>query len=384
MGSAYLDNNATTPTLPAVADAVAAALAAGPRNPSSVHSFGDHARELVARAREQVAQLLGARPEQLVFTSSGTEANNLALASVFRNGARRPRVITASVEHSSVLRWCQAEWAQGLRVDYVRVDDEGRVVLADLVSIQWANNETGVVQDIDAIGAMCRARGVPLHTDGAQALGKLPIDVQATPADFLTGTAHKLHGPTGVGVLFARDRRRLHRVLHGGDQESGARAGTENVPGIVGFGRAAGLRHEHLAAHIERLRALRDEFEAVVLDGVPDAHVNGDPARRVCNTTNLRFPGVDGQALVAQLDQHGVQCSQSSACTAARPEPSYVLRAMGLSEVEAYESVRFSVSVLNTPDEASYAAKTVVELCARLRAFTRRRRMTLPQPQRVS
>lgn len=229
-----------------------------------------------------------------------------------------------------------------------------------------------MIQPIEQIGEICRARGVPFHTDAAQAVGKLPMRVADLPIDLLTLTAHKLHGPQGVGALWARNPKWLTPQFFGGPQENGLRAGTENMPGIAGFGKAAELRLQNLSAVIDKLRQLRDGFEQRVRTLVPDVYINGDHNNRICNTTNLRFSRVDGQALVARLDQEGIRCSQSSACTNQRPEPSYVLRAMGLLEEEAYSSVRFSFGMDNTEEEAEIAAQAIQDICRQLRGFSNR------------
>jgi cysteine desulfurase len=376
----YLDNNATTQPLPQVREAMLAVLGEQFGNPSSTHASGDRAREAVRHARESVAQLIGADPSEIIFTSSGTEANNMILASVLRPGGGTLRVVTTDVEHSSIPKYCEYLRALGVDVVSLPVDRAGRLSLADveaavtpettLVSVQWVNNETGVIQPVDEIGALCRSRGVPFHTDAAQAVGKLAIDVTRLPIDFLSFTAHKFHGPQGVGGLYVRNPRWLMPMFYGGAQEFGLRPGTENVPGIVGMGKAAELRLAKFTETQGFLRELRDRFETLVLDMVPDVEVNGDTSQRVGNTTNLLFRGLDGEALVAQLDLAGVRCSQSSACTNARPEPSYVLRAMGLTEDEAYASVRFSVAEHNTGEEVEYAAQQIMDICQRLRAFS--------------
>ena len=243
----------------------------------------------------------------------------------------------------------------------------------DLVSVQWVNNETGAILPVEEIARLCQSRGVLFHTDAAQAVGKLPVSVTELPVDFLTFTAHKFHGPQGVGALYVRSSKGLLPLLWGGPQEGGFRPGTENVPGIIGMGTAAQLRLERLE-DVQRLMAsLRDHFEQSVIDRVPDVEVNSDPDMRVCNTTNLLFRDVDGQALVARLDQEGIRCSQSSACTNQRPEPSYVLRAMGLSESEAYASIRFSFSEFNTVEDVDEAVAHLARLCEQLRMFSRRR-----------
>jgi cysteine desulfurase len=375
----YLDNNATTQPLPQVREAMAMVLGERFGNPSSAHAAGDRAREHIRCARKAVAKLIGVDSSMVFFTSSGTEANNMVLASVLRCRRTRPRIVTTEVEHSSILTYCEYVCDLGVEVIYLPVDRTGRLSLAavetaitpetSLVSVQWVNNETGVIQPIVQIGALCRVRGVPFHTDAAQAVGKLTIEVSTLPIDFLSLTAHKFHGPQGIGALYARHPRWLSPMLYGGSQEGGLRAGTENVPGIVGMGKAAELRLARFGTVQHHLQALRDRFENLVLDMVPGTEVNGDRIQRVCNTTNLLFRGFDGEALVAQLDHVGIRCSQSSACTNMHPEPSYVLRAMGLSEDDAYASVRFGVSEQNTLEEIEWAAQQIREICYKLRAF---------------
>lgn len=346
-------------------------------NPSSDHAAGHRARRNLTEARERVTHLLGGRPENLVFTSSGTEANNLVLLSA---AAKPPhRIVSTPVEHSSVLKALEVLEQRGTQIDLLPVDSTGRIDLhsleqllkrpASLVSVQWVNNETGVIQPISEIADLCRHRDIPFHTDAAQALGKLPIHADELFLDFLTITAHKIHGPQGVGAVYARNPKRLTPMLFGGSQENALRPGTENLPGIAGFGKAAQLRAADQPAIQATLATLRDRFERDVLEAVPDVTVNGAHAPRVCNTTNLCFHGLDGQALVARLDLAGIRCSQSSACTSQRPEPSYVLRAMGLSEQDAYASLRFSFGLLNSEDEIEIAVAAVRGLCTQLRGF---------------
>lgn len=372
----YLDNNATTRPLTEVRKAMLEVLGQEFGNPSSAHGAGDRGRARLHRARETTATLLGCHPDQIVFTSGGTEANCLALLSTLEADPRSGRLITTEVEHSSVLRSAEFLESRGIEVVYLPVDRTGLVDIEQLktalvprtrlVSIQWVNNETGVIQPMEEIARLCQERGVPLHTDAAQAVGKTPVDVGFLPVDFLSLTGHKLHAPPGVGALYCREPRRVKPRLHGGPQESGIRPGTENLPGIVGLGVAMALRHDRFQEVISRMQLLRDTFERGVLDGLADVEINGAVDRRVANTTNLHFRGLDGQALTARLDQLGIRCSQSSACTNQRPEPSYVLQAMGLSEAEAYASVRFSVSEETTEDEIRKAVEAVVELHQRL------------------
>ena len=376
----YFDNNATTSPLNAVTDEVVVCLRCDYGNPSSPHGRGHGSRVKLANAREHVASLLGAKTDQIVFTAGATEGNNTVLKSVL-DGGKRARLITTPVEHSSVLKVSEHLEQQGVRVTYLDVDGSGRVTPdqlraalsdpADLVSIQWANSETGVLQPIVELSEVCRDHGVPFHVDAAQAVGRVPIKLAELPIDYLTFTGHKLHGPQGTGVLFARDRKRLVPLIHGGDQEHDRRAGTENVPGIAGLGRAATERHETLDEATRHMEAIRDRFEQGLLGRVADVTVNGGRGNRVCNTSNIRFAGVEGQALMAQLDRRGIICSQTSACTSQRPEPSYVLRTLGLTDDEAFASVRFSFSVLNTVDEVDQAVDTIADVCDRLRSFAR-------------
>lgn len=370
MQEIYLDNNASTRPLPAVREAVLHAMTELAANASSSHSAGFRVRSAIEEARDAVAELLGVQSEQVIFTSGGTEANNLALNTVLHEDCPR-RLVISEIEHSSVLKAADFLESLGVSVERLSVDANGLVnpdVLAEalneptgLVSIQWVNNETGVVQDIERLAATCRARGVPFHTDAAQAVGKLPIELSTLPIDFLTIAGHKFHAPPGVGALYVRDPDSVTPLVHGGGQEAGKRAGTENVPGITGLGTAARLRRQHLAETCRRLEQLRDRFQSRLLESCPDAVVNGGGTQRVCNTSNIRFVGIDGQALIARLDDRGVRCSQSSACTNQRPEPSYVLSAMGLSESDAYASVRFSIAEDNTAAELDQAAEIIAE-----------------------
>ena len=368
----YLDNNATTRPLAEVRAAMVEILGDTFGNPSSVHEAGDRGRKHLRIARGAVAKLIGAGSGQLIFTGSGTEANVMVLRSA---AARRTtaRLVTTSTEHSSILKTCEYMVSQGSEVAILPVNADGVIDLnqldaavtpdTDLVSLQWVNNETGVVQPVQQALEICQQKGVLFHTDAAQAVGKIPIDLARLSVDFLTLTAHKFHGPQGVGTAYVSSSRQL--------QEHGLRAGTENVPGIVGMGKAAELRQQQFAAVVERLSGLRDYFEQRVRELIPDVRINGEAAVRVCNTSNLLFEGVDGQALVARLDQDGIRCSQSSACTNQRPEPSYVLRAMGLSEEEAYASVRFGFSEENIEEELNFVVERLTKHCTQLRQFRR-------------
>lgn len=373
----YLDNNATTQPLPEVRAAALHAMGGAFGNPSSSHAAGDRARSQLHNARSSLASLVGCDPDDILFTSGATEANNTVIRNFPGPGKR---IVSAAVEHSSVLAALERVEREGTEVGLLPVGWNGIVdpddlrdaiaVETALVSIQWVNSETGVVQPVEEFGRICSEAGVPFHTDAAQAVGKLPVNLRELPVDFASIAGHKFHGPPGTGALYLRGSAGLRGLLDGGDQESGLRAGTENVPGIAGMGCAAGIRAGTLPETITLLGKLRDLFESEVLSRCPGVSVNGGRPTRVCNTTNLLFDGVDGQALVARLDQRGIRCSQSSACTNHRPEPSHVLRAMGLSEEEAYASVRFSMSVLNNEEEVTAAAAAVAEVVAQIRAFS--------------
>ena len=325
-----------------------------------------------------MAALVGSRPDQIVFLSGATESNNW----VFRHLARctQGAILSTEVEHSSIKECLSSENIRSSRWSVLPIDGNGLVQLdaverqianAAFVSCHWVNNETGVVQPIKKIAQFCDQYSVPLHVDASQAVGKLKVDVQDLKVDFMTFTAHKFHGPQGIGALYLKNSDALDPMFHGGGQESGLRPGTENMPGIAGFGTAAQIRGAKLDEIIHYLSRIRDRFEQIVLRTIPDVYVNGCVINRVCNTTNIRFNGVDGQALVAQLDALGIQCSQSSACTAQIPEPSYVLRAMGLSVEDAFSSIRFSFSEQNTFEEIEKVVDVLTKRVSALRNFSK-------------
>lgn len=374
----YLDNNATTELLPEVRDALASVVGLGPSNPSSSHDAGSAARRIIGEERQHVADLIGASEEEVFFTSSGTEANNWALNQVTHTG--KHLIITTPIEHDSVLRKVDQLTSAGCKAVYLPVDREGRVSIEELaallksdvgmVSMQWVNNETGVIQPIEDVAKLCRQHGVPLHTDAAQAVGKLEINMASTKIDYLTFTGHKFHAPMGIGVLYRRAGVPLRPFIAGGLQETGLRAGSENLLGIAGIGAAAAIRAKQLHAVQDQIQQLRDYFEQCLLDRIQGLEINGGDAQaRVCNTSNVRFPGVDGEALVAQLALRDIYCSQGSACISQIPEPSYVLRAMGQTAEEARASIRFSLSELNTIGEIDEAIDAIADVHQRLRAF---------------
>ncbi len=373
----YLDNNATTKPLPEVREEVLRTLGDEFGNPSSLHSTGERAREKLSSARRAVSSLLGADSSRLIFTSSGTEANNLALYSCYSENRENCRIITTCIEHSSIRKMCSFLGINDVSIHYLPVDELGHVRLdelekalsekTDMVSIQWVNNETGVIQDIDSISDLCKRNGVLFHTDAAQAVGKIRFNLGELPIDFLSFAGHKFHSPQGCGGIYARDKLKLHPFMFGGFQEEGFRPGTENMPGITGMGKASEIRERDMEGIVSGLKQMRDMFEAKVLDFIPGTSVNGDTEKRVCNTTNIKFNGLDGRKLIDMLDKNGVRCSQSSACTNFDPSPSYVLKAMGLSDEEAYSSIRFSFGVDNTEEDVDEAVGIIRDCCDRLR-----------------
>jgi cysteine desulfurase len=374
MDSIFLDNNATTPPLPEVVEAMASTLRSCWGNPSSNSNSGEEARSCLRVAREQIGNLLAVDPERIIFTSGGTEANNLAFRLALRSApVGRRRIILSGVEHASILELQPSLQEQGYQVTVVEAEPSGQIQfekihkLADqstaLISVQWVNNETGIIQPIEQIRKICRSQGICFHSDVSQAVGKIPFPANSPIADFSTVTAHKFHGPKGVGaVILPNPPSALlaaSSLFSGGQQESGIRPGTENLAGIVGFGVAARIRKLRLADAVLHMAALRNRFEQALIQRHPKIKINGDTANRICNTSNLRFPEINGEALVNALNLCGVECSQSSACTSARPEPSHVLTSMGLTEDEAYSSVRFSFSAVNTMDEVERAIELV-------------------------
>lgn len=378
----YLDHNATTPLDPRVLEAMLPVLRDGFGNASSIHWYGQQARAALDRARGEVAALLACSPSEVVFTGSGTEADNLALQGLAR-AAREPRrrVLYAAVEHHAVLNTARSLAEDGWPVEAVRVDADGRLDLEDLaarlddrtavVAVMMANNETGVVQPLADVVRLARARGAAVHCDAVQAAGKLPLDVSALDVDTLAISAHKVYGPKGAGALFVRRNTRLRPFLRGGAQERNRRAGTENVAGIVGFGRAAGIAREEGAADSARIAVLRDRLEALLAEGA-GARPNGGGAR-VANTANLSFEGVEAESLLMALDLAGVAVSTGAACAAGAVEPSHVLRAMGLRPERVQGSLRFSLGRGTTAEEVERAAAAVVEAVARQRAAALRR-----------
>ena len=380
----YLDHNATTPVHPRVADAMNDAVRGCFGNPSSIHAFGQTAKAALDDARSAVAQLLGARPNDVIFSGSGTEADNLAIRGVAeaRLPAGRRRMVASAIEHEAVLNTLKALSKRGWTTTLLPVGSAGVVEPAALeaaitdetalVSVMHANNEIGTLQPVSRLAEIAHRHGALFHTDAVQTAGKLPLDVTALGVDLLSISAHKFNGPKGAGALWIRRGTRLVAPLTGGRQERNRRAGTENVPAIVGLGVAAELAAGKLAAEAARSGALRDRLETALLERIPDTTVNG-AGERVPNTTNISFHGVEAEALLIALDLEGIAVSTGSACSSGTLEPSHVLRAMGLTPRRAQSSIRFSLGLGNTEDDVERVADVLPPLVAKLRALSRTR-----------
>lgn len=378
MTAIYLDHNATTPIDPAVRAEMDACMDASDGNPSSIHGCGQAARRVLDVARARVARLIGAAPEELVFTSGGTEADNLAiLGSASAAGRAGLSLCASGVEHQAVLNPCRHLGRSGRKVEYLAVDGDGVLDLdraaeeigegTGLVSVMLANNDTGVIQPVAAAAELARARGALFHTDAVQAAGKVPIDVTALGADLLSISAHKLHGPKGVGALYVRRGVGLSPLLFGGHQERSLRPGTENVAAIAGFGKACALGAERLERDARAVRALRDAFEAAIVERIPNVTVYGREAPRLPNTSAIGFAGLDGEMLAINLDLLGLAVSTGAACTSGSADPSHVLLAMGRPPGEARSLVRFSFGRTNAAEEAAIAIDLVCHTVAALR-----------------
>jgi cysteine desulfurase len=401
MNRVYLDHNATTAVEPEVLDSMLPYLSGEFGNAASIHTFGQKARAAVETAREQVAALIGARPQEIVFTSGGTEADNhaifgavSALVTCLPNRSPNPlddlgkrlsvahlkHIITSNIEHEAVLNTCQALEKQGVPVTYLPVDEQGVISPASvrralrketvLITVMHANNELGTVQPLEEIGGIAADADVYLHTDAVQSAGKVPIDVNAFRLDLLSLSGHKFYAPKGIGALYIRGGTRLQQLLYGGHHQRGFRPGTENVAGIVGMGKAAELARKLLAEDATRISALRDRLEQGLLSRVPHSRANGARSPRIPNTTNITFPGIEGEALVIALDLKGLACSTGAACSSGAVEPSHVLTAVGLSPEEARASLRFSLGRHTTAAEIDFALQIVPAAVEQLRELS--------------
>lgn len=379
----YLDNNATTPVDEKVLEAMVPFFRTTFGNASSIHSFGQDARAAVEEARRFVADLLGAGSQEIIFTSGGTEADNTALWGVYRSGYRPGNhIVTSRIEHPAVLATCKALEYSGAEVTYVPVNSSGRVDPGEiaaaindrtiLISVMHANNETGVIQPIEEISELARARGIVMHTDAVQSTGKIPVDVRKLGVDLLSVSGHKFHAPKGVGILYLRKGTKLVPFLTGGSQERKRRAGTDNVSGIVGLGAAAKLAKERLPEMASRVAGMRDRLENQIRSRIPGVQTNGHSEYRIPTTTNLSFEGLEGEAAVIAMDLEGVAVSTGSACSSGSLEPSHVLIAMGLRPETVQGSLRFSLAYHTNEAEIDRVAETLVRVAERLRRLSRR------------
>ncbi len=376
----YFDNNATTQVAPEVLEAMLPFFKDMYGNASSMHSFGGQVGKHIAAAREQIAELLGAMPDEILFTSCGTESDNTAVISAIETQPEKKHFITTRVEHAAMLAMGDYLEKKGYDVTYLSVDSKGQLDLAELeaairpdtalVSIMFANNETGTVFPIAEIAEIVKSRGVLLHVDAVQAVGKEIIDLKKLPIDFLALSGHKLHAPKGIGVLYIRRGTRFRPFLRGGHQERGRRAGTENSPYIIGLGKACELAGKNIAQERTEVARLRDMLEQGIISQIPNSIVNGDREHRLPNTTSIAFEAVEGEAILLMLDQFGICASSGSACTSGSLEPSHVLRAMGVPFTYAHGSVRFSLSRYSTEEEVKKVIEVTPKIIENLRAIS--------------
>ena len=377
----YFDNNATTPVAPEALEAMRPYLGELYGNPSSIHRFGSQVAQEIQQARERVAALVGAAdPVELIFTSCGTEGDNAAIRGILESLPDKRHIVTTRVEHPAILGLCQHLEKKGYRITWLGVNGDGLLDLDELkdsldeetavVSIMYANNETGVIFPVDAIGEIVRSRGIPFHVDAVQVAGKIPLAVKNSPIDLLTISGHKFHGPKGVGALYVRKGIAFRPFLVGGHQERNRRAGTENVAGIVGMGKAAESARTRLTEDEERVGELRDQLERSLTESCPDCRINGRGGKRIPNTANVSFKHLEGEAILVLLDQHGICASTGSACSAGSAEPSHVLRAMKVSPDWIQGAVRFSLSRYNTEEEVRFVSDKVPSIVERLRGLS--------------
>lgn len=378
MKKVYLDNAATTPLDEAVLEAMLPFFREKYGNASSIHEMGRETREAVEKARETIAKRLNAEPNEIIFTSCGTEANNLAIKGIaFANKDKGRHIITQVTEHACVLNACRWLEKEGFEVTYLPVDRYGMVKIEDLekairkdtilVSIMHANNEIGTIQPIEEIAKICKEHGIYFHTDACQSFCKEPLDMKRIGMDLITINAHKLYGPKGIGALVIKEGTKITPLLHGGGHEFGLRSGTENVPGIVGFGKAVELMKEDV---VEKIRRLRDLMTNRILNEIENVKLNGHPEKRLCSIANFSFLGIEGESLVLRLDSKGIYCSTASACSSKKLEPSHVLKALNLKPEEIHSAIRFSFGKQNSVEDINYAVEVLKEEVLNLRKIS--------------
>ena len=380
MNTVYMDNNATSKVADEVIEEMAPYFGQLYGNPSSMHSFGGQVGKQIALARQRVASLLGCDPDEIIFTSCGTESDNTAIRGSLAMAADKRKIITTRVEHPAVLGTCRELEHHGYTIVEIGVDKHGRLNIDELkdsidedtaiASVMYANNETGTVFPIDEIAEFVKSKGVTFHTDAVQAVGKIPMNLAESNIDLLSLSGHKLHAPKGVGVLYIRKGTRIAPFVLGGHQESGRRGGTENVAGIIGLGKACQLAADDIKDENTVVKALRDSLEEKILASCPDCMVNGDTENRLPNTTNISFEFIEGEAILLMLDKFGICASSGSACTSGSLEPSHVLRAMGVPFTAAHGSIRFSLSRYNTQEEIDFVAEKLPDTVNTLRRLS--------------
>ena len=376
----YVDNNATTKVAPEVFEAMLPYFKEDYGNPSSMHTFGGKVDRNIKEARTSVASLLGAAPEEIVFTSSGTESDNTAIWAAIQSNPDKKHIITSRVEHPAVKNLFEYLSKNGYRVTFIPVDSKGRLDMdylyenltdnTAIVTIMWANNESGVIFPIEKISQIVKEIGAVFHTDAVQAVGKIPIDLNKIDVDMLSLSGHKLHGPKGVGALYVRKGTKFSPFLIGGHQESGRRGGTENVASIVGLGKASELAADYMEEENTRVKQLRNKLESEMLKQIPNTIINGDRENRLPNTTNVSFEYVEGESILLMMDELGICASSGSACTSGSLEPSHVLRAMGVPFTAAHGSIRFSLSIYNTEEEIDFIIEKLPPIIKRLREMS--------------
>lgn len=380
MRTIYLDNNATTMVAPEVLEAMLPYFNELYGNPSSMHRFGGQVGQKIRKAREQAAALIGASPDEIILTSCGSESDNAAIRSALITQADRRHIVTSRVEHPAIRALVSDLANRGYRVTELAVDSEGRLDMEQyeesltpdtaIVSLMWANNETGVLFPVEEAATMAREKGILFHTDAVQAAGKIPIDMSKSAINMLSISGHKLHAPKGIGILYVRKGTKFSPFLIGGHQERGRRGGTENTPSIIGLGKACELAAQNMEAENTRVKRLRDRIEKELLTRIPNSRVNGDRLHRLPNTTNISFEFVEGEAILLMLDEFGICASSGSACTSGSLQPSHVLRAMGVPFTMAHGSIRFSLSIYNTDEEIDYVIDKLPPIIETLRSLS--------------
>jgi len=377
----YMDHAATTPVDPEVVEAMVPYFTEIYGNASSLHSYGREAHNAMEEARRRVARLLNAYPEEIIFTAGGTESDNIAIkGTAYANRSRGDQIITSTIEHPAVLETCRSLEKQGFKVSYIPVDKNGLIELESLrkavterttlITIMHANNEIGTIEPIEEIAEIAKAKSIIFHTDAVQSAGKIPIDVKNVGVDLLSISAHKIYGPKGIGALYIKKGTHLEPIIHGGGHEKGLRSSTENIPGIVGLGKAAELAERRIGEDTAHLTDLRDQLIKATLSNIEESYLNGHPTKRLPNNAHFRFTGIEGEALILNLDEKGVAASTGSACSSKKLLPSHVLMAIGLDEVQAHGSLRLTLGRENTKEDIEYVLQVLPETVKKLRAIS--------------